>query len=150
MPACGWCLRDQRLIIYSASLGWAPLGGQTCQKKSVVGDETVWMCFVLLPPPRFKVLLPDAKIMNARSCHSYTTWPWPSLLPVFAFLFSTELMMRCVEVVEIRTPFYEIADFSQESRLQTNPTIRRKWRGYVYIYVLTRSLYTLQHKEGFF
>lgn len=56
----------------SASPARAPLGGQTCQKKSIIGDEPVWMCSVPPPPQR-------SEFMSARTCHS------PSLGPDLPF-----------------------------------------------------------------
>lgn len=56
----------------SASPARAPLGGQTCQKKSIIGNEPAWMFFVPLPPLR-------SKFMNVRTCHS------PSLGPDLPF-----------------------------------------------------------------
>lgn len=65
-----------------ASPARAPWGGQTCQKKSIIGDEPVWMCFVLLLPLR-------SEFMNARTCHSPSLGPdLPS--PDFAFLFHAQ------------------------------------------------------------
>lgn len=56
----------------SASPARAPLGGQTCQKKSIIEDEPVWMCSVPPPPQR-------SEFMSARTCHS------PSLGPDLPF-----------------------------------------------------------------
>lgn len=62
----------------SARLARAPLGGQTCQKKSIIGDELVWMCFVPPPPQR-------SGFMNARTCHSPSLGLDLPFCPTFPF-----------------------------------------------------------------
>ena len=138
----------------SASLGRAPLRGQTCQKKSIIEDEP---CLDVFHAIAHSEVQDFASWWKDHECQSL------SFVYHLALTFllqspssSTELVMRLGEDVEIRTYFYGDIDFSQESRLQTIQYSSGRKQAHVHIcthvlrdYTHTHTLIPFSHIKRF-